>query len=125
MSKRKPRARRRSSNLLRPRLDKLLADDAFPGKDDATIEADLEALSQGIDPEQTARHLRRAFEGVDLEFQCSELVRRHARRYEPLSDPAQRRKLAAVLIRRGFDPDMAGRAVERVCARSAVDGAPE
>ena len=63
MSKRKKnrRPRRPPTILLRPRLDKLWADDALHEKDDVAIEADLDAISHGVKPDMLLQTILRAY----------------------------------------------------------------
>jgi regulatory protein len=84
------------------------------------IAAELRA--RGAAPGQVREQLDRALAGQDLEAECLAWARRAAARYQPLSDPANRRKLAQALLRRGYDSDMARAAATRVCRES---GAPD
>ena len=62
MSRRKGKRQRRRSpaTLLRPRLDKLWADDALLYQDNATIEADLDVISCDVKPDLLLQAMLRA-----------------------------------------------------------------
>ena len=78
------------------------------------LEADLR--TQGFTPAEAGERLGEALAGVDWVAECLALARKTARRYEPLAETAQRRKLAAALARRGYELDVVWAAIRRLLA---------
>lgn len=83
-----------------------------------------ELIQRGIAPAQASARLALSLEGIDLQAECDALARKAAPRYQPLSDPPARRKLAALLLRRGYEPAMVQTALARIGAPDAAEDWP-
>jgi regulatory protein len=73
-----------------------------------------ELRKRGIPQDQAEDKVSEALEGTDLAAECLELARHYAKKYEPLDQPAQRRKLAAFLLRRGYAPEHVETAMDQL-----------
>ena len=67
------------------------------------LEAELRA--RGIPSPIAAERVHEALAGADLAAECLALARRSAKRFEPLTEATQRRKLATFLQRRGYESE--------------------
>lgn len=85
------------------------------------LEAELR--HRGVAPGVAGQKVTEALEGADLAAECLELARKHRARYEPLSERTQRAKLAAFLIRRGYESGDVWRAVRGVMAEHGSENA--
>ena len=61
-----------------------------------------ELLARGIAPAEAQRQLDRALDGVDMTAECRAVAEKARPKYEPLSDPKNRRRLTGFLLRRGY-----------------------
>ena len=82
------------------------------------LEAEL--ISRGVTPRTAGERIDQALEGMDLAAECLELARRYLRRYEPLDQPAQRKKLANFLLRRGYEAAQVWPAIRQICAERQI-----
>lgn len=87
------------------------------------LEAELR--HRGVASGIAEKKVEEAVRGADLAAECLALARKSLRRYEPLETLAQRRKLAAFLMRRGYEGEDVWKAIRTLHAESGATGDPE
>lgn len=87
------------------------------------IEAELR--QRGVAGRVVEQRVGKSFQEADLAGECLDLAHRYARRYAPLDDPAQRRKLAQFLLRRGYESGPVWSAVRQLCAEQNIQNEDE
>ncbi|HOE94950.1 MAG TPA: RecX family transcriptional regulator [Candidatus Sumerlaeota bacterium] len=82
------------------------------GRDLGPRRLEAELVARGIEPRQAESLVDKTFSEVDVRRECRELAARAAARYQPLTEPKQRRRLAAWLLRRGYGQEDVESALE-------------
>jgi regulatory protein len=80
-----------------------------------------ELRHRGVAPSIAERQVSAQMEGADLAAECLDLARKVRPRYEPLETQAQRAKLAAFLMRRGYPSAHVWKAVRHLLAENGID----
>lgn len=82
-----------------------------------------ELMARGVEPGLARRKVAAATEDVDLAAECLALAQKVERRYRPLSEPRNRRRMGQYLLRRGYEGEHVQRALDRVLTEqnAAVD----
>jgi regulatory protein len=85
------------------------------------LRLEAELRHRGVAPSIAGRQVSEQLEGADLAAECLELARKSRHRYEPLDTQAQRAKLAAFLMRRGYPGEHVWKAVRHLLAETGID----